>query len=329
MLGARRSARRRVRAVRATAGSRTRAQARDAASGRRRAGADRASRGGHGDSARSATIPDALIVRALLGALAAGGVAIAGLRAGSLSLRGHWAAFALGTLVVTAGWTWGALFIAYFVTTSLLSQLGRARKETRTESMLPAQRARNALQVGANGGVFAALVLLGEVTGDARLSVAGLGALAAAAADTWATEIGTLSGGAPRSILTGRVVPPGTSGGITAIGSAASVLAAALVALAAHASVTLGEEGAASPAMAVLIGGIGGSLGDSLFGAALQSKRWCEQCRTWTERKVHTCQYRTRHAAGLRWMTNDTVNLLATVLGAGLAFLATVPFASR
>ena len=244
-------------------------------------------------------------------------------------MRGHWAAFALGTLVVTAGWAWGALLIAYFVATSLLTRLGGARKEARTESMLPVQRERNALQVGANGGVFAALILLGEVTGDARLSVAGVGALAAAAADTWATEIGTLWGGAPRSILSGRVVPAGTSGGITAIGSTASVLAAALVALAAHLILGLEQQGAASPAFAVFLGGIGGSLGDSVLGATLQSKRWCEQCRMWTERKVHTCQYRTRHAAGLRWMTNDTVNLLATVLGAVLAFLTTVPFAPR
>lgn len=239
-------------------------------------------------------------------------------------MRGHWAAFALGTLVVAAGWHWGALLIAYFVATSSLTRLGHARKEARTESVLPVQRERNALQVGANGGVFAALVVLGELTGDARLSLAGVGALAAAAADTWATEVGTLWGGAPRSVLSGRLVPAGTSGGVTAIGSAASVLAAALVALAASVIPGLDGPGAASPAVAVLVGGLGGSLGDSVLGATLQSKRWCEQCRTWTERKVHTCQYRTRHAAGLRWMTNDTVNLLATVLGAGLAFLTTV-----
>ena len=61
---------------------------------------------------------------------------------------------------------------------------------------------------------------------------------------------------------------------------------------------------------------------DSLLGATLQSKRWCEQCKRWTERRVHTCQYRTRHARGVRWMTNDTVNLLATACGALAAVLA-------
>lgn len=235
----------------------------------------------------------------------------------------------MGTLVVTAGWVWGALLVTYFLTSSALTRLGQADKEARTDSMLPAQSARNAKQVGANGGVFATLVLLGEATGDPRLLVAGLGALAAAAADTWATETGTLWGGPPRSILTGRLLPAGASGGVTLIGSAGSIVAAALVALAAHAILSSESPGAASPALAILIGGIGGSLGDSVLGATLQSKRWCEQCRTWTERKVHTCQYRTRHTSGLRWMNNDTVNLLATAIGAALALLVTVTLAPR
>ena len=254
-------------------------------------------------------------------------MSIVGRRSESLSPSGHWAAFVLGTIVVTAGWAWGALLIAYFLTSSALTRLGQAAKEARTDSMLPVQSARNAKQVGANGGVFAALMLLGEATGDPRLLVAGLGALAAAAADTWATEIGTLWGGAPRSILTGRVVPAGASGGVTLIGTAASVGAAALVALAAQGLFTNDARSASVPALAVLVGGIGGSLGDSILGATLQSKRWCEQCRTLTERKVHTCQYRTKHTSGVRWMNNDTVNLLSTVVGAALALLATVTFA--
>ena len=316
---------------------RARVQARAASHGGLCASAEGVTRRRHGVPARSTGIADELIVRALLGALVAGVVSIAGRQAGSLSPSGHWAAFVLGTVVVSAGWEWGALLIAYFLSASMLTQLGQARKAARTESMLPVQSARNAWQVNANGSVFATLMLLGEFTGDPWLLVAGLGALAAAAADTWATEIGTLWGGAPRSILTGRIVPAGASGGVTLVGSAASVVAATLMALAAYGLFALRARDSASPALAmplavllaVLLGGIGGSLGDSVLGATLQSKRWCAQCRTWTERKVHTCQYRTRHASGLRWMTNDTVNLLATVLGAALAFLLMVTFTSR
>lgn len=279
---------------------------------------------GDGIPARSAGIADTLIVRALLGALAAGAVAIAGRRAGSLSSGGHWAAFLLGTAVVAADWGWGALLVGYFVSSSALTRFGHARKASRTESMLPVQSERTARQVIANGGVFAVLIVLGEAVGDSRVVVAGVGALAAATADTWATEIGTLWGGAPRSILTGRTVEVGESGGVTVVGVAASVVAAALVAAAAHSGYVVSGRAYLSPAIAVLVGGIGGSLGDSVIGSTLQSKRWCEQCRSWTERRVHTCHYRTQHARGLRWMTNDTVNLLATVIGAAIAFFFTV-----
>jgi len=235
----------------------------------------------------------------------------------------------LGTLVVAAGWGWGVLLIAYFVASSLLTRLGSERKRARTATVLPEQSDRNARQVIANGGVFAGLIVLGEASGDTRYLVAGVGALAAAAADTWATEIGTLWGGTPYSIRTGRAVAPGESGGLTVVGSAASVVAAALVAAAASLLIPGSATGWGSPVFAVLAAGIAGSLGDSVLGATLQSKRWCEQCRTSTERRVHSCHYRTQHASGLRWMNNDTVNLLATVIGATVAFLTTAAISPR
>lgn len=252
-------------------------------------------------------------------------IAGAARRAGSLTGSGQWAAFVVGTAATAAGWPWAFLLIGYFVASSALTRFGHATKAERTASTLPDARGRDAVQVFANGGVFAAAVLAGSFVGDVagdssatRLAwqVVGLGALSAAAADTWATEIGTLWGGTPRLLLTGRPVPPGVSGGVTLAGSGASVVAAALIALAA----TWVLQDATPPvARAVFLGGVAGSLFDSLLGATLQSKRWCERCRTWTERRVHTCQYRSQHARGLRWMTNDTVNFLATVGGALVA----------
>lgn len=245
----------------------------------------------------------------------AGTVAALARRAGSLTSSGQWAAFVTGTLVAAAGLRWAALLIAFFVASSALTRLGQPVKAARTASVLPAASARNALQVAANGGLFALLMILGTALGSAPLLLAGLGALAAAAADTWATEVGTLWGGTPRSILSFTPMEPGSSGGITALGTVASVVASLLVALA-GAWLLSGTAAWGRDAAATVAAGIAGSVGDSLLGATLQSKRWCEQCRTWTERRVHTCQYRTQHTRGVRWMTNDTVNFLATVVGA-------------
>ena len=274
---------------------------------------------------------DSLVLRALVGALVAGIVAALARRAGALTAGGRWAAFATGTLVAAAGWRWALLLIAYFVLSSLLTRLGAAAKSRLTAPVLPDQRERNALQVLANGGLFTLAMLFGELLGERRLLIAGLGALAAAAADTWATEIGLLWGGTPRSILSGRGLPAGVSGGITIAGTAASIVAAALVGFTGAWLMGAGDRSIAIPrlgaddrslAIPLLVAGIAGSLADSVLGASLQSKRWCEHCRMWTERRVHTCQYRTQHARGLRWMTNDAVNFLATVIGALVALAA-------
>src|SRR5436190_310884 len=64
-----------------------------------------------------------------------------------------------------------------------------------------------------------------------RCLALGAGALAASASDTWATEIGTLHGAAPRSILGLAPVPIGMSGGLTLAGSLGAFAGAALIAL--------------------------------------------------------------------------------------------------
>lgn len=79
--------------------------------------------------------------------------------------------------------------------------------------------------------------------------------------------------------------------------------------------------------VAVSIGGLGGGLADSVLGQLLQATRRCEACGRVTERAVHDCGTPTLHARGLRWMTNDTVNLLATVTGAlGALAASRLPF---
>lgn len=265
---------------------------------------------------------DAWIMRALLGALAAAAVAALARRAGALTTSGQWMAFVTGTAATAAGWGWAALLVGYFVLSAALTRWGAERKRARTLPMLSGGSARRGVQVAANGGLFAVLVLAGELRGDGALLVAGMGALAAAAADTWATEVGLLFGGTPRSVRNGAPVAPGESGGVTLAGFAASAAAALL--FAALTGLLQADPGLPSGRadLAVLLAAMSGSVADSILGATLQSKRWCDQCRTWTERRVHNCSYRTHHARGIRWMTNDTVNFLATVVGALVALLA-------
>ncbi|MGH7623453.1 MAG: DUF92 domain-containing protein [Gemmatimonadaceae bacterium] len=256
-----------------------------------------------------------MISRALLGAALAVAIAIVARRARSLSASGAVAAAVVGALAVAAGWDWGILLITYFASSSALSRHGRIDKERRTAAIVAKGGERDAVQVTANGLVFALAALAFLVHADARWLALGAGSLAASAADSWATEIGTLYGGSPRSILTWRAVPPGTSGGVSTIGSLAAVAGALFVALIA------GLIGWRSIATAAFAGGVAGTLTDSVLGARLQGRRWCSACQRETERTTHDCGASTTPRSGLAWLDNDMVNLLSNAVG-GLVALA-------
>lgn len=226
------------------------------------------------------------------------------------------AAFVLGAICSAAGWGWAALLIGFFVTGTLLSRYKADRKSLRTASIVEKGGNRDAWQVLANGGVFSAAAALSLIQPSSVWLAVGAGAIGAAAADTWATEIGVLSSATPRSIITGRPVSAGQSGGVTLGGTLAGVLGAAAMAV-----IVLIAGWGKSAAIAAIIGGIGGCTLDSMLGGALQVRRWCDHCNTITERGTHDCGSTTRVEAGLRWLDNDAVNALSSAFGAILGFL--------
>jgi uncharacterized protein (TIGR00297 family) len=255
-----------------------------------------------------------VIVRAIAGLALAGIIAVVARRTGVLSASGAVAAIAVGTACMTAGWSWGGLLIAFFVASTLLTRSGAARKVARTEGIVEKAGERDAVQVLANGGVFA-LAALGTIVAPWwGWMPLGAGALAAATADTWGTELGTLAAARPRSIRSLRPVPAGTSGGVTIPGTAASLAGAAFIA---GSVLLLGWP--AGAAWGALAGGVVGSTTDSLLGASVQSRRWCERCDEPTERRVHLCGAVTRRAGGLGWLDNDAVNVGCALVGAMVA----------
>ena len=255
-----------------------------------------------------------MLARAVTGFALAGGIALAARRTRSLSPSGALVAVVVGTVCIAAGWSWGILLIAFFLTSSALSRWRGDVKARRTAMMVAKGGERDARQVLANGGVFAAFAGLTLTAPSEAWLVVGAGALAAATADTWATEIGSLSSVPPRSIVSGQRVVPGTSGGVTVLGSAASIAGAGFIAALAW---MVGWPAAAT--LGAVAGGVAGSLADSMVGATLQARRWCPECSVGTERPEHSCGTATVHAGGLRWLDNDGVNVLAGGVGALVA----------
>lgn len=163
-----------------------------------------------------------------------------------------------------------------------------------------------------NGGVAASCAAAYGFTHSPVLAAAFAGAFAAAAADTWGTEIGTLARNAPRSIVTMRKVAAGLSGGVTLTGTLAEIAGALVVALTACAV-------GIAPWWIVGVAGLAGALVDSVAGATVQALRYCSRCDRLCETDPHVCGSSTAVVRGFPAINNDAVNFLATLTGAAAA----------
>lgn len=256
------------------------------------------------------------LIAGLVLSLAIGGV---GYRRGALSGSGVLGAVTTGTLVIgLGGWTWAALLIAFFASSSALSSYRAQEKEPLAEKFAKGGR-RNLAQTLANGGVAVLAAGLSQLRLDDLWFFAAAGAMAAVNADTWATGLGVLSSRPPRLITSGERVDVGTSGGVTWLGGAASLGGALFISLPGGLELLIGgRDGAMSGALigAAALGGLAGSVSDILLGATVQAIYWCDVCQKETESRVHHCGIRTRLIRGWRWLGNDLVNAIASAMGA-------------
>ena len=226
----------------------------------------------------------------------------------------------VGVLILDgSGWHGGAVLAAFFVSSNLISRLG-----SRTAVGLDAKNdRRDGWQVFANGGAAAIGALLSPPNSPAGLWAV-TAALAAAAADTWATSVGIRSRAPPRLLWFGRTVPAGTSGGMTPAGTAAAVVGALVVA--AVGALTAGSS------LLLPVGTLIGFLGmvaDSAAGAFLQGRFHCPRCDQASEWPVHRCGTSTTRKGGVAWLNNDGVNFLATALAACAGWVAWLWLGSR
>lgn len=236
--------------------------------------------------------------------------------------RGGWlGAIITGTATFGfGGWTWGLALIAFFLSSSALSHFRQARKRQITGEKFAKGGRRDLMQTLANGGPAALLALLYGLSGaPLALLAAFAGITATVAADTWATELGVLNPHPPRLITTGRIVAPGTSGGVSAYGTLAASAGALLIG-ATTALVYAGERGAWLPwiLLAALMGGVAGTMADSLIGATAQAiYRAPGGDETERARAADGAAYPLLR--GMGWMDNDMVNLLSSLVGGVVA----------
>ena len=255
--------------------------------------------------------------RAMAGFALAAAIASLAWRARWLSRSGAVAATLIGALSVAASWQWGALLIWFFASSSLLTRWRSRVKVGRTRGVVEKAGARDAVQVMANGALFALSGVLGAWTGSTLWQAFGLGSLATAAADTFATEVGTALSATPRFILGGTRVAAGTSGAVSGIGTLASLAGGGAIG---GAALAMGWP--ADVAAIVVAAGVLGAFADTVMGATVQERRQCHRCHQATESRVHECGAATAHAGGIGGFRNDLVNVTSGALGGLIAVTA-------
>jgi uncharacterized protein (TIGR00297 family) len=234
-------------------------------------------------------------------------------------------AFLIGfvTFVVpTDGWKWFIVLLLFLLVSSYMTHYKYTAKRKKGFAQEKGG-ARGWPNVSANGVVAGLLALSVPFFPRELVLAAFLGAVATANADTLATEIGLLNPTDPRLITNLRkVVPAGTSGGISVFGELATLSGALIIGIAAG---LLGMTGNPGWPLNVMIGttmiaGLVGCSVDSIIGATVQGIYECSTCNKITENRRH-CGSPSIPLRGHRIIDNNIVNLIATIFGAAFAAL--------
>lgn len=249
--------------------------------------------------------------------------AVAARAAGVLTLPA--AAAAAVMLVLAAlfwGWTGLGIYASLFLASALLGLIGRKKRAEREEKVLARHGARNIKQVLVNG--LPALIAMGAgfFSGIGAFHAAAAASLAAGFADSAASDIGILTDSRTVSIVTFKEVAKGVSGGVSLLGSAAGIFAAA-----AGAALPLAfGEYSWQIFLSVTAAAILGVALDSVLGGTMQALYRCPVCGAESEKRM-CCGENSVVVRGFRHIDNDAVNLIANcsalILGGGAAALIT------
>ena len=231
----------------------------------------------------------------------------------ALTSTGVWAALGLD-LVISAslGNAGFILLLSFLVGGVLIDKLKRRSSDCHRDESLKGDT-RDHMQVLANGIVPALCAFLCAVSRNPVFAIAVVASLAEALADTAASGIGSFARRAFDPFRM-RSCEKGLSGGMSLLGTLASIFGAAIISFGALLMGVVDITGALIALAAAFLGAVF----DSFLGSLFQVKHRCAVCGKITEKHTH-CGENTLYHSGLSLIDNDVVNLLSCLFSAGLA----------
>lgn len=220
-----------------------------------------------------------------------------------LTLDGASSATMFGIIAFGLGGLSSAIIVlAFFISSSILS-----KDQISTEGFLKRKFRRDGIQVWSNGFWFALWIIVWFLSDQQPFLVAAVSSIAFATSDTWASEVGAGRTESNTYLVTNmESVKPGTDGGVSVIGTVASVAGAIFIA-----SIfwTMNMEASLFTIALIALSGFIGNLADSWFGATTQGKKLAPFFENLFARQISYVDNNM-----VNWLAGGTASVIALVL---------------
>ena len=286
--------------------------------------------------------------RVLIAIILAVGLAAHGYSKKSLSASGAVGALFVGFTSFASSYRFGFVLILFYYTSSKLTKLKENVKAKLEDDYVSGGR-RGAVQVLACSlfGTLACILFtffigedchinFGNVPPESQLIFpfiklsknqvaaylwsAYIAHYSCATADTWASEVGILSKEKPRLVTTFQEVPHGTNGGISVLGTFASMAGGAFIGIIFWVMSLRGfddkiDQPSQYPMILVgLLSGFLGSLIDSVLGATVQATYYSPEKKCIVKKLSSTDKMEISCVSGIDILSNEAVNIVSIVL---------------
>jgi uncharacterized protein (TIGR00297 family) len=237
-----------------------------------------------------------------------------------LNIGGTIGAFLLGLAIILAfGFGGLAIYLFFIIGAAVLAKLNKKNElYEEAEEIQEKSGKRDFAQVVANGGIGFILACIYLLSPNPLILIMFGASVAEAVSDTFAGEVGLLTRSPVVSILTGRPLKPGLSGGVSLMGTLAALIGSFLIAVLWYSVYYKPALATISYIAVITLAGFVGCIVDSILGITIQAHYWDKSSDRIVE-KEYLDGKKLPLTRGFRIINNDKVNFISNLFSVAFA----------